>query len=119
MYATVASLIPPVVAIVLALITKEVYSSLFIGILVGGLFYSGFRFEGTVTHIFQDGFVAVLSDGYNVGILMFLVILGAMVSLMNRGGRISALLDAGKKKKSGVKQSAAGYNCFGRFDFYR
>nr|WP_308625322.1 Na+/H+ antiporter NhaC family protein [uncultured Eisenbergiella sp.] len=90
MYATFASLVPPVVAIVLALITKEVYSSLFVGILVGGLFYSGFRFEGTVTHIFQNGFIAVLSDGYNVGILIFLVILGAMVSLMNRAGGSAA-----------------------------
>ena len=98
LYATVASLIPPVVAIVLALITKEVYSSLFIGILVGGLFYSGFRFEGTVTHIFQDGFVAVLSDGYNVGILMFLVILGAMVSLMNRAGGSAAFGRWAKEK---------------------
>ena len=52
MYATFWALIPPVVAIVLALITKEVYSSLFIGILVGGLFYSGFSFEGTIVHIF-------------------------------------------------------------------
>ena len=66
MYATFWALIPPIVAIVLALITKEVYSSLFIGILVGGLFYSGFSFEGTLTHIFNDGFVAVLSDAYNV-----------------------------------------------------
>ena len=98
LYATVASLVPPVVAIVLALITKEVYSSLFIGILVGGLFYSGFRFEGTVTHIFQDGFVAVLSDGYNVGILMYLVILGAMVILMNRAGGSAAYGHWAKEK---------------------
>ena len=54
MYATFWSLIPPVVAIALALVTKEVYSSLFVGILVGGLFFSGFSFEGTVTHVFQD-----------------------------------------------------------------
>lgn len=90
MYATFWALIPPIVAIVLALITKEVYSSLFIGILVGGLFYSGFSFEGTLTHIFNDGFVSVLSDAYNVGILVFLVILGAMVSLMNRAGGSAA-----------------------------
>ena len=90
LYATFWALVPPVVAIVLALITKEVYSSLFIGILVGGLFYSGFSFEGTITHIFNDGFVAVLSDSYNVGILIFLVILGAMVSLMNRAGGSAA-----------------------------
>ena len=64
MYATFWSLIPPVVAIVLALITKEVYSSLFIGILIGGVFYAGFDFERTVTHVFQDGIVGVLSDSY-------------------------------------------------------
>ena len=65
MYATFWALVPPIVAIVLALITKEVYSSLFVGILVGGLFYSDFSFEGTFNHIFNDGFVAVLSDSYN------------------------------------------------------
>ena len=75
MYATFWALVPPIVAIVLALITKEVYSSLFIGILVGALFYSGFQFEGTVTHIFQGGIISVLSDSYNVGILVFLVVL--------------------------------------------
>lgn len=90
MYATFWALVPPIVAIVLALITKEVYSSLFIGIVVGGLFFSGFSFEGTLTHIFNDGFVAVLSDSYNVGIIIFLVILGAMVSLMNRAGGSAA-----------------------------
>ena len=98
MYATFWALVPPIVAIVLALITKEVYSSLFIGILVGGLFYSNFSFEGTVTHIFNDGFVAVLSDSYNVGILIFLVILGAMVSLMNRAGGSAAFGHFAKEK---------------------
>lgn len=90
MYATFWALVPPIVAIALALITKEVYSSLFIGIVVGGLFYSGFGFEGTVLHVFQDGIVGVLSDSYNVGIIIFLVILGAMVSLMNRAGGSAA-----------------------------
>ena len=90
MYATFWALVPPVVAIVLALITKEVYSSLFLGILVGGLFYSNFSFEGTVVHIFQDGIIHVLSDSYNVGILVFLIILGAIVSLMNRAGGSAA-----------------------------
>ena len=90
MYATFWSLVPPVVAIVLALITKEVYSSLFIGIVIGGLFYSGFSFEGTFNHVLKDGIVYVLSDSYNVGILVFLVILGVMVSLMNRTGGSAA-----------------------------
>ncbi|MCM1296725.1 MAG: Na+/H+ antiporter NhaC family protein [Muribaculaceae bacterium] len=89
-YNTAWSLLPPVIAIALALITKEVYSSLFIGILVGGLLYSNFSFEGTVLHAFNDGIVASLSDGYNVGILIFLVILGAIVCLMNKAGGSAA-----------------------------
>ncbi|NBH14404.1 Na+/H+ antiporter NhaC family protein [Lachnospiraceae bacterium] len=90
MYATFWALVPPLVAIVLALITKEVYSSLFIGILIGGLFYSGFTFEKTITHVFQDGIIRVLSDSYNVGILVFLVILGIMVCMMNQAGGSAA-----------------------------
>ena len=90
MYATFWALVPPIVAIALALITKEVYSSLFIGILVGGLFYSNFSFVGTLEHIFTDGMIAQLSDSYNVGILLFLVFLGIMVSLMNKAGGSAA-----------------------------
>ena len=90
MYATFWSLVPPVVAIGLALITKEVYSSLFIGILIGGIFYSGFEFEGTITHVFQDGIVGVLTDSYNMGIIVFLVILGIMVCMMNKAGGSAA-----------------------------
>ncbi len=89
-YATFCALVPPIVAIGLALITKEVYSSLFLGILMGGLLYSGFSFEGTITHIFEDGIIGSLSDSYNVGILVFLVILGAMVCLMNKAGGSAA-----------------------------
>ena len=84
------SLIPPVIAIILALVTKEVYSSLFVGIVTGSLLYSGFSFEGTMTHIFNDGIIASLADSWNVGILMFLVILGTIVQLMNRTGGIAA-----------------------------
>ncbi len=87
---TPVSLLPPVIAIALALITKEVYSSLFIGILVGGLLFSNFGFEGTITHVFNDGIVSVLADSNNVGILIFLVILGAMVCLMNKAGGSAA-----------------------------
>ena len=90
MYASFWSLVPPIVAIVLALITKEVYSSLFIGILIGGVFYSGFTFEETVLHVFQDGIVGVLTDSYNMGILVFLVILGIMVCMMNKAGGSAA-----------------------------
>ena len=89
-YATFWALVPPVVAIGLALVTKEVYSSLFVGVLMGGILYSGFSFEGTITHIFEDGMISVLSDSYNVGILIFLVILGTMVCLMNRAGGSAA-----------------------------
>lgn len=90
MYATFWALIPPVVAIVLALITKEVYSSLFLGIVIGGLFWSDFRFEATVNHVFKDGIVGVLTDSYNMGILVFLVILGVMVCMMNKAGGSAA-----------------------------
>ena len=90
MYASFWALVPPVVAIVLALITKEVYSSLFVGIVIGGLFWSGFSFENTVLHVFQDGIVGVLTDGYNMGILVFLVILGIMVCMMNKAGGSAA-----------------------------
>lgn len=100
LHATFWALVPPIVAIGLALITKEVYSSLFVGILMGGLLYSGGQFELTITHIFQDGIIGVLSDSYNVGILVFLVILGAMVSLMNKAGGSAAFgqFAAGKIK---------------------
>ena len=90
LYSTAWALVPPVVAITLALITKEVYSSLFVGIAVGGIFYGGGNFERTITHVLNDGLIGVLSDPYNVGILIFLVILGAMVSLMNRAGGSAA-----------------------------
>ena len=89
-YGTFWALIPPIVAIALALITKEVYSSLFAGILVGALFYSNFSFEGTVLHIFEGGLISVLTSSYNMGILIFLVILGTMVCLMNRAGGSAA-----------------------------
>ncbi len=86
MYATFWALLPPIIAIALALITKEVYSSLFIGILVGGLFYANFNFELALNHILVDGVMGSLSDSWNVGIIIFLVILGMMVCLMNKAG---------------------------------
>lgn len=89
-YATAWALIPPVIAIVLALITKEVYSSLFVGIVAGGLLYANFNFETTLTHVVNDGFVASLSDSYNVGILLFLVLLGTLVAIMNKAGGSAA-----------------------------
>ena len=83
------SLLPPVVAIGLALITKEVYSSLFIGILCGGVIFAiaqGSGFEGMFTAVIEKGLIANLSDSYNVGILVFLVVLGVIVVLMNKAG---------------------------------
>ncbi|MCR5403272.1 MAG: Na+/H+ antiporter NhaC family protein [Butyrivibrio sp.] len=97
------SLLPPLIAIALALITKEVYSSLFIGILVGGILYSGFSFTGTISHVFVDGMIAQLSDSWNVGILIFLVVLGSMVMLMNRAGGSAAF---GKWAVTHVKTKA-------------
>ena len=83
------SLLPPIIAIGLALITKEVYSSLFIGILTGGIVYAAATnggFEGMFTTVIQDGLIANLADSYNVGILVFLVVLGVIVVLMNKAG---------------------------------
>lgn len=83
------ALLPPIVAIGLALITKEVYSSLFIGILSGGVIYAAATstgFEGMFSSIVSEGFIANLSDSYNVGILIFLVVLGIIVVLMNKAG---------------------------------
>lgn len=90
MFGTFWSLVPPLVAIILALITKKVYSSLFVGILIGALFFAGFNPELTMTHMVEEGFIAVLSDSWNVGILIFLVILGTMVCLMNKAGGSAA-----------------------------
>lgn len=84
------ALLPPIIAIVLALITKEVYSSLMIGIITGGLLYSGFNPVGAMNHIFVEGMIAQLSDPWNVGILIFLVVLGSVVMLMNRAGGSAA-----------------------------
>ncbi len=83
------SLLPPVVAIGLALITKEVYSSLFIGVLTGGVLYAASTasgFEGMFNAVVQEGLISNLADSYNVGILIFLVILGIIVILMNKAG---------------------------------
>ena len=92
-FSTGWALLPPVVAIALALITKEVYSSLFIGIVVGAVIYGGGNVERTILHAFGDdngGFVSVLTDSYNVGILIFLVILGTIVAMMNKAGGSAA-----------------------------
>ena len=100
MIGTFWSLVPAIVAIGLALWTKEVYSSLFIGILIGGLFFAidtAAGFPGFFNHVFQDGMIGQLSNPGNVGILIFLVILGSMVALMNKAGGSAAFGNWAKK----------------------
>ena len=89
-YATFWSLIPPVVAIALALITKEVYSSLFIGILFGGFLCANFNIVDTWDTIISGGFIATVADSWNAGIFIFLVVLGVMVALINASGGAAA-----------------------------
>lgn len=84
MYGTFWALVPPIVAIVLALITKEAFSSLFVGILVGALFQCSFAPVATLDTIINDGFVAAIAD--SAGIFLFLVLLGIIVALINASG---------------------------------
>ena len=105
-YGTFWALIPPLVAIVAALINKGAYSSLFIGVLVGGLFVGQGSFSGFLDAVFKDGIVKQVSDPWNVGILFFLVMLGAMVSLMNKSGGSAAFGEWAKrhiKSKAGAQ----------------
>ena len=94
MYATAWSLVPPLVAIILALITKEVYSSLFVGIVVGALFYANFDPKLAYLTVFTNntdgGMLTKLADSWNVGILIFLVVLGVIVAAMNKAGGSAA-----------------------------
>lgn len=91
-YATILSLLPPIIAIALALITKEVYSSLFAGIIVGALLYANFNLELMVNTMFYsgNGLVFKIADSWNAGILIFLVMLGILVALMNKAGGSAA-----------------------------
>lgn len=91
------ALVPPIVAIVLALITKEVYSSLFLGVVMGGLFISQGSFPAFLDAVFKDGMIKQVTDAGNVGILFFLVILGTMVALMNKAGGSAAFGNWAKK----------------------
>ena len=111
MIGTFWSLVPPIVAIALALITKEVYSSLFIGIVIGAVFYSvsvGSGFSGFLAQLLNNtvdegddavsyGLISCVSDSYNVGIIAFLVLLGTMVALMNKAGGSAAFGNWAKK----------------------
>ncbi len=94
-YGTALSLLPPVIAIVLALITKEVYSSLFIGILAGGILASGFSFNGTIDTVLSDGIIASVEG--SAGIFIFLVLLGVLVALLNKTGASAAFGNWAKK----------------------
>ena len=105
------ALIPAIVAIVLALCTKEVYSSLFIGIIIGGIFFaidSASGFSGFLNHVFSDCLVGSLSDSYNVGILVFLVILGILVALINKAGGSTAF---GNWTKKHIKSKVGAQVC--------
>ena len=120
-YASFWSLLPPVIAIALALITKEVYSSLFVGIVVGGLLYAEGNFEGTITHVFSDGFVANIADSYNMGIIIFLIVLGAMVSMMNKAGGSAAFGRWAKthiKSRVGAQLATVLFGCLIFIDDY-
>ena len=115
------SLLPPLIAIVLALGTKEVYSSLFIGILSGGLLFSGFSFEGSIRHIFMDSIIPVLSTSANVGIICFLVILGMMVQLINKTGGSRAFGEWTKgviETRSGAMLATVALGCLIFIDDY-
>ena len=107
-YASIWALLPPVIAIVLALITKEVYSSLFVGILAGGLMYANFNLVGTLEHVTLDGFIGSLADSYNVGILVFLVLLGTLVCMMNLAGGSKAF---GKWASEHIKSRVGAQIC--------
>ena len=99
-YATFMALLPPLIAITLALITKEVYSSLFVGIVAGAMLNVNFAPVATLDTLLTRGFIAKLADSWNMGILMFLVLLGAMVALVNKAGGSAAF---GKWAKTHIK----------------
>ena len=99
-YSTFMALAPPIIAIVLALVTKEVYSSLFIGVLAGALLYSNFNLIGAIDAIVNEGLIANVGDSWNAGILIFLVLLGIMVGLVNAAGGSAAF---GRWAKEHVK----------------
>lgn len=97
-YGSFWGLLPPIIAIALALITKEVYSSLAVGIFTGALLYANFNLELAVTTMFTEGFISNLSDEWNVGILIFLVTLGSVVILINKAGGSAAYGEWAKRK---------------------
>lgn len=120
-YGSIWALLPPIIAIGLALITKEVYSSLFVGIVVGGLLYAEGNPVDTITHVFSDGFVANVADSYNMGIIIFLIVLGAMVSMMNKAGGSAAFGRWAKKHiktRVGAQLATVLFGCMIFIDDY-
>ena len=118
---TIWALTPPIIAISLALITKEVYSSLFLGILTGAMRNADFHPVEGLNQLFPNGIMAVLADKWNVGILVFLVILGTMVQLMNRAGGSAAFGEwaSGRiKGRSGAQLSTMLLGCLIFIDDY-
>ncbi len=97
-YKTIMALMPPVIAIVLALVTKEVYSSLFVGIVASALLITNFKPVATLDTVLNDGFIGSLADGGHVGILIFLVLLGIIVALVNKAGGSRAFGEWTKKR---------------------
>lgn len=111
-YTTILSLLPPIIAIVLVLLTKEVYSSLFVGILSGALIYSNGNVWNMVLTTF-DTMISKICDSWNVGILIFLVMLGMMVSLVNKAGGSAAY---GRWASKHIKTKAG--DCYFTAPFY-
>ena len=99
-FGTFMSLAAPIIAIALALITKEVYSSLFIGIVIGGLLNANYKLSATIDAVTSDGLISAVSG--TAGIFIFLVILGAMVILINRAGGSKAF---GKWAQNNIKEN--------------
>ena len=118
-HGTFWALVPSVVAIVLALITKEAYSSLFVGVLMGGLFISEGNFPHFLDAVFKDGMVKQVSDPWNVGILFFLVILGTMVALMNKSGGAAAFSEIKGETKALEGASVKSFSTGSRYGDYQ
>lgn len=111
MFGTFWALVPPIIAIGLALITKEVYSSLFIGAVAGALFYAGFHVEA-LDSLLNDGVVAAIRD--NAGIFMFLVLLGILVALLNKAGGSRGLRRLGQDPHQDPRRRHVRYLPAGR-----
>ena len=120
-YATWISLLPPVIAIALALVLKEVYFSLFVGIVAGGLLLANFNFRNAFVSVVEQGFIGSLADSSHVGILVFLVVLGTVVVLMNKAGGSAAYGNWAVKNiktRKGAMLSTFGLGCLIFVDDY-